>query len=756
MKPPRYVLGTTPDCLVEYGGRTNLRFASLDALGTTSEHFAEFSTPSRASQPSPLGKPQTYSIPSHEQLPSALLPLTKLSNWVLWRWVKTADGRWSKEPYRVNDPDTHAETNAPKTWSNYEDACRAVECKHADGIGFCLLNTDISAIDLDHCRDSDTKAVAPWADMLLGKAYRLGAYVEVTVSGTGFRIIGKGSKREIHRSFKLPEQGPDAKIEFYRNTARYITISGLQNTSYHPHVLPNIDALFNKELAFYDDNKGGNTTFDFVPSDNVVDLNGNPFLAYAFSLRWNEELENLVEHGAPVGQRSDKFHYVVCELLDHHWSCDEILTLLRRHPNGIAEKYIKRLPWAVNYSVKRWEPNKRSEQDESSDNVTTPKPRLAIPAFSNDWCDVSKIPRRRWLYEQHYVRGFVTASIAPGGVGKSTKAIIDGICMASTRALLGVPVTEQVKVWYWNGEEPRHEIARRVHAVCEHYNIDPHSIADTFHFTSGLDQFPIKIVTATKKGITVNEALVADVVDFIQANDIGVMIIDPLISSHAVPENDNVAMDMVVKTWGRIAAQTDCDAELVHHTRKALRGEDSETLASDARGAGSLIDGVRASRVFNQMTEKEAGDFGVDDRSQYFRVNRGKTNMVIRGNPTWFKLVSVVICNGDPTNPQDGDNVQTVAAWTPPGAFDSVTTAHMHAVRARAAKGTYRLDARTTGDPWIGEVIAEVAKLDGEKQRSLIESIVKTWLKMGVLKRVQRKDANYRLRWFVEPGEWTE
>jgi hypothetical protein len=49
-----------------------------------------------------------------------------------------------------------------------------------------------------------------------------------------------------------------------------------------------------------------------------------------------------------------------------------------------------------------------------------------------------------------------------------------------------------------------------------------------------------------------------------------------------------------------------------------------------------------------------------------------------------------------------------------------------------------------------------VARLDVEKQRSLIESIIKTWLKMGVLKKVQRKDANYRPRWFVEPGEWTE
>ena len=41
------------------------------------------------------------------------------------------------------------------------------------------------------------------------------------------------------------------------------------------------------------------------------------------------------------------------------------------------------------------------------------KSHRSIPDFSTDWCDVTQIPRRQWLYEQHYIRGFVTASIAP-------------------------------------------------------------------------------------------------------------------------------------------------------------------------------------------------------------------------------------------------------------------------------------------------------------------------------------------------------
>jgi hypothetical protein len=52
---------------------------------------------------------------------------------------------------------------------------------------------------------------------------------------------------------------------------------------------------------------------------------------------------------------------------------------------------------------------------ESSDDF---RARLAVPAgfraspFS--WVDPKKIPRRRWLYGRHYIRKFITETVAPG------------------------------------------------------------------------------------------------------------------------------------------------------------------------------------------------------------------------------------------------------------------------------------------------------------------------------------------------------
>lgn len=100
----------------------------------------------------------------------------------------------------------------------------------------------------------------------------------------------------------------------------------------------------------------------------------------------------------------------------------------------------------------------QSESGQSESRQEQPRgPATEIPGFRSDWCDVSRLPRRRWLYGQHYIRGFATATIADGGTGKSTLSIAEGIIIASAIPALGVEVTEPCKVWYWNGEsrEPR-------------------------------------------------------------------------------------------------------------------------------------------------------------------------------------------------------------------------------------------------------------------------------------------------------------
>ena len=65
-----------------------------------------------------------------------------------------------------------------------------------------------------------------------------------------------------------------------------------------------------------------------------------------------------------------------------------------------------------------------------------------------------EIPRRGWLHGGHYIRQAATATVAPGGFGKTTLTIYEAIMM----------VTMGLAVWYLSGEDPKVEIDRRIAA----------------------------------------------------------------------------------------------------------------------------------------------------------------------------------------------------------------------------------------------------------------------------------------------------
>src|SRR5690242_2443224 len=83
------------------------------------------------------------------------------------------------------------------------------------------------------------------------------------------------------------------------------------------------------------------------------------------------------------------------------------------------------------------------------------------------WRDPATIPPRAWLYGRHYIRKFVSCTIAPGALGKSSLVLAEAIAICTGRPLLGIAPTERTNVWYWNGEDPQEETERRIAAICQ-------------------------------------------------------------------------------------------------------------------------------------------------------------------------------------------------------------------------------------------------------------------------------------------------
>jgi hypothetical protein len=290
-------------------------------------------------------KPRTHSLREWARLPAALEPLTEQDRWVNWSW-ELRSGKWTKPPRQPRDLG-FAQSNNPDTWASYERALRRVQDRDADGIGYMLLGAGIAAADLDRCckRDADTRTtkIDPWARALRNEAN--GAYCEVTVSGTGLRLIGTASEQEMHRRFKIGSAQPDAEIELFRNTARFITVSGLVLKPLVPTLSPLdafIDAVFERYAA------RATTAASALNAQNTQTQHRGP----------TRDWDAIIREGEPPGEnRSNVFQSVVWHLLGCGHAVDEIERMLAAHPTGIANRFIaeNRLRREVERSYEKWQ-----------------------------------------------------------------------------------------------------------------------------------------------------------------------------------------------------------------------------------------------------------------------------------------------------------------------------------------------------------------------------------------------------------------
>jgi hypothetical protein len=347
--------------------------------------------------------------------------------------------------------------------------------------------------------------------------------------------------------------------------------------------------------------------------------------------------------------------------------------------------------------------------------------RGIITATPYRWIDPSSIPPRQWLFDRHYIRKFVTATVAAAGVGKSSIALLDAVSMVCSRNLLTGANMRPARVWYWNGEDPDEELNRRVAAIALHYGLGEADLGGRLFMDNGRDTKIKVAIDDRQRGITINRPDVDSVVAAIRQNDIDVCIFDPFVSIHAVPENDNGAIDAVAKELAGVADHCNCSIETVHHVRK---GNGAEMTADDARGASSLIGAARSVRIGNPMTADEAAKANINpaERRLYFRLDNGKANMVPPApTASWRRLVGVDLGNGTAAYP--ADNVGVVTAWSWPDAFKGLTADNLKEVQNRMARGKWRADVQAAA--WVGNAVAEALELDldDEDQKARVKEL---------------------------------
>ncbi len=382
-----------------------------------------------------------------------------------------------------------------------------------------------------------------------------------------------------------------------------------------------------------------------------------------------------------------------------------------------------------------------------------------IVASAYRWIAPAKVPRRKFLHRQHYIRQYLSFTAAGGGFGKTTFSVLDMLSMVIGKDLLtGKPIKGgPYRVWFYQCEDPLDEMQRKIQATCVHYGISEADLGGRLFLNSSRD-VPLVIAREIQGAVCYVPADIEAVKTQAKQHQIDVLILDPLVATHRVNENSNVGQDEVMAVWKTIATECNIAIEALHHLRKT---NGVEATIDDARGAGAMVNAARSVRLVCQMSPQDAKIFGIEEQRRRFYgwVNpNAKANFAPPATTReWFQFTSVDLGNGDADG--DSDKVGVVIPWTPPDSLAEVSPAHVVELRKRMAtldedglRKTCRVSALSKG--WIGILVGDILDFNftDARGKSEITRIVKSWESSKVLKEDSFMDEKGKKRPFYRLG----
>ena len=453
----------------------------------------------------------------------------------------------------------------------------------------------------------------------------------------------------------------------------------------------------------------------------------------AVTIGWHDNMIREVGHLVSTGSTDEQILSLAPTYQETGYSLEETIEEIKVAIAGARSK--------------GWEPESDVEVPEP-ESETAPASSAVVAEVLPDFLE-ARLPKREWVYGRHYIRKYLSVTLAAGGTGKTVLACCEAVAMASGKGFMGIDVPEPLRVWMWNLEDPMSEMIRRIAGVMRHYELTSHDLGGRLYVNSGRDR-PLTVAREFGGKIVVLPD-VDEIIAEIQRKKIDVIVVDPFIGSHEVDENKNTAIGQVAMAWGRVAEEGNCSVEIVHHVRKGGTGGFAEPTVDDGRGASALNSAARHVRRLVRMTLAEARDSGLDT-DDYWRFSReadSKDNLAPpSSDSTWRKMVSMKL--------ENGDNVGVMEPWAWPDPWADVSLVNLKEVqRAVAGKGL-RFDRRAK--TWAGNVVADILDIDLAEPgvRSKVGALLNGWIETGVLIVEERRAGDRKMKKFIEVGDWVE
>jgi hypothetical protein len=337
---------------------------------------------------------------------------------------------------------------------------------------------------------------------------------------------------------------------------------------------------------------------------------------------------------------------------------------------------------------------------------TSAAPSSPIIAAPYKWLEPSDMPPRPWVYGHQLLRGSVSMIVAPGGAGKTALATGMALSLVTGRDFMGSKIWHgPKKVWLWNLEDSFEELSRGLQAAATYWQISPDDLDGPLFLNSALNGDRLKLVTSQGPNDDLAKAIITQLVE----NAIDVLFIDPFVSCHDASENDNKAMDTVVKLLAHIAYEANCSIVLLHHTSKAF-GQVNE---NSARGASAVVNAARSVVTINPVSKEEAEAFGIDEdeMANYIKLHDHKNNRIsaVRAS-TFMKFESVMMKTSDGTEEEIGVLVPEILEKIE---VPVLTEYQVAQIQLEMGEGFDR--AHFQSPNWIGHAIGKICQISIKK-----------------------------------------
>lgn len=332
-----------------------------------------------------------------------------------------------------------------------------------------------SGIDLDADTHADT------ATRLLDWARSLGAYIERSLSGQGWHIIGRGALQGAG----VGKRSTPYRVEAY-SQGRYFTVTGQGDGDPDVSVQPLLDWIESyRETSQGSPRGNGETDALWDPAvhqgalDAVsADCDYDTWIRVGMALHaggaglevFDAWSATALERYPPGGIHELESHWRSFRTKPDGVTLDTLLWMAREA--GYGEGSVEDFDVLPEIDVN---PPKPTQTDETTSKTDETRPNPWENRFVAAHTLVTEPPVRSWAWDQWLPHGVVTGLAGPPGIAKSTFALQLAVHHCLGLALLGAAAGPGA-VAYVTVEDDLAELHRRFHQICHATFTEPRNV----------------------------------------------------------------------------------------------------------------------------------------------------------------------------------------------------------------------------------------------------------------------------------------